>query len=114
MMVFDPLAVSLVICFNYLLKQHKSKTTIEPIPTTTSTPITTNTPTPTSTPTSTPTYVSISIPETTSTIMPMTSTEIISGIKKPKQPPPKEGEVARLEKILEEQRKERAERKQEN
>lgn len=104
MMVFDPLAVSLVICFNFIVKNRKTKIKIEPTPTVTAT----------STPTPTPTYTPTGTPETTSTLMPMTSTEIISGIKKPKQPPPKEGEVARLEKILEDQRKERAERKQEN
>jgi hypothetical protein len=107
MLVFDPLAVSLVICFNYILKQRKPK---EITPVATKATIITNTPTITPT----PNYTFVSIPEITSTTMPMTSTEVISGIKKVKQPPPKEGEVARLEKILEEQRKERAERKHEN
>ncbi len=107
MMVFDPLAVSLVICFNYILKQRKPK---ETTPEATKATVITNTPTLTPT----PAYTFVSIPEIISTTMPMTSTEVISGIKKVKQPPPKEGEVARLEKILEEQRKERAERKHEN
>lgn len=114
MLVFDPLAVSLVICFNFILKQRRNKIPLKSV----STPIIEVTPTPTSTPTVTPTSTPSSTPTSTaeplSIIMPMTSTEVISGIKKPKQPPPKEGEVARLEKILEEQRKERAERKQEN
>lgn len=109
MIVFDPLAVSLILCFNYMVKQHntsKGKLEIAPVTIPTSTP--TLTPTPTPSTTELPFQQEFTYIETTPT---MKSSEIISGIKKIKQPPPKEGEVARLEKILEEQRKEREARK---
>jgi len=109
MIVFDPLAVSLILCFNYMVKKHnnsKGKLEIAPVTIPTSTP--TLTPTPTPSTTELPFQQEFTYIETTPT---MKSSEIISGIKKIKQPPPKEGEVARLEKILEEQRKEREARK---
>lgn len=109
MLVFDPLAVSLVICFNFLIKQRKPKASSQPS-------ITSNPELPK------PAESADTVAKLTTTTLPSsiepqqsmatnTSAEILTGQKKIKQPPPKEGEVARLEKILEEQRKERETRK---
>jgi hypothetical protein len=86
MLVFDPLAVCLILCFNYLIQEIPSKKKelipepIEPEPT----------PTP---------------------FMANTSSEIISGVRLPKPVVTPTQEAARLAKILEDQRAERAARK---
>ena len=52
MIVFDPLAVSLILCFNYMVKKHnnsKGKLEIAPVTIPTSTPTLTPTPTPSTT-----------------------------------------------------------------
>jgi predicted PurR-regulated permease PerM len=91
MSVFDPLAVCLVLCFNYLIKDGstKKKESKKPIVE----PVVVEVPTITPTPTLTAT------PESTI----MKSSEII--FNKTKEPlPPPAGEVLRLQNILEEQR----------
>lgn len=100
MFVFDPLAVSLVICFNFLIKHRKPREKIiELNPTFTPTPTAALTLIPTPTPTNLQNFMASN-----------TSTEIISGIKKIKQPPPLEGEAKRIADILEAQRQEKIER----
>lgn len=96
MLVFDPLAVCLVLCFNYLIKDIVSKKKVinDPLPVSIVTP-----------------SLSASTSVILETPLPMKSSEILFGKKreKPKHPPV-EGEVQRLESILEQQRKEKAER----
>lgn len=94
MLVFDPLAVCLVLCFNFLIKDIASKKKMQVL-TEDKAPLVDIEPTPTPEPT----------PKS------MKSSEIIFGQKKEKpKHPPAEGEVERIQRILEEQRKEKAER----
>ncbi len=98
MLVFDPLAVCLVLCFNHLIKDITNKRkTIYPV-------------------TNQKETVNIDVtpaltPSIKLNLESMKSSEIIFGKKKEKpEHPPVEGEVQRIEKILEQQRKEKAER----
>ena len=102
MLVFDPLAVCLVLCFNYLIKDISNrKKKLYPVSDETETVSIEPTPSVTPTPTSSTEII----------LKPMKSSEIIFGKRKEKPAqPPVEGEVQRLERILEEQRKEKAER----
>jgi len=98
-LVFDPLAVGLILCFNYLIKDLSNKKKLE------------NTPLPTTPLVSIEPPVYSTLASSTSESQPMKSSEIIFGLKKqkPKHPAP-QGEVKRLEEMLEAQRKEKAER----
>lgn len=97
MLVFDPLAVCLILCFNHLIRDlpKKKKVTIEPALESELINITTP-------------LSSTTVPSTQE-IQPMKSSEIIFGKPRVKHIPA-EGEVKRLEQILEQQRKEKAER----
>lgn len=109
MFVFDPLAVSLVICFNFLIKHRKPKEkTFQIKPTTTPAPTATLIPTLTPTPTST--LIPVLVEPQEQFMASNTSSEIISGKKKIKQPIVLEGEAKRIADILEAQREEKLER----
>lgn len=100
MLVFDPLAVCLVLCFNYLIRDISNKKKVEQISKDQPRPVSIDAPVlPTSAPSS---------PEES---IPMKSSEIIFGQKRIKQKHlAPEGEAKRLQDILEAQRKEKAER----
>ena len=112
MLVFDPLAVCLILCFNYMVDEIKeSKNTKKPIipPTPTPTPEPTVTPTPEPTLTPTPTVT----PEPTLTPTPtlMKSSEIIfNRVSDKRNRGPLDGEAKRFESIFEKQRREKEER----
>lgn len=109
MFVFDPLAVSLVICFNFLIKHKKPQEKslqINPTNTPTPTPELTATLNPTLMPTPTPTLVELQ----EQFMATNTSSEVISGKKKIKQPIVLDGEAKRIADILEAQRQEKLER----
>jgi hypothetical protein len=105
MFVFDPLAVSLVICFNFLIKHRKPKETPFQLK-----PTITPTPTATLIPTLTPTPIPTLVEPQEQFMASNTSSEIISGKKKIKQPVVYEGEAKRIADILEAQRQEKLER----
>jgi hypothetical protein len=98
-LVFDPLAVGLILCFNYLIKDLSNKKKLE------------NTSPPTTPLVSIEPPVYSTLASSTSESQPMKSSEIIFGLKKQKSKhPAPQGEVKRLEEILEAQRKEKVER----
>jgi hypothetical protein len=100
MLVFDPLAVCLILCFNHLIKDLPRRKKIEVTPEPTPTPVNIDLP-----------VYSTSAPSTPETES-MKSSEIIFGQKqpKPKHPLTPEGEAKRLADILEQQRQEKANR----
>jgi hypothetical protein len=99
-LVFDPLAVCLILCFNHLIKDLPRRKKIEVTPEPTPTPVNIDLP-----------VYSTSAPSTPETES-MKSSEIIFGQKqpKPKHPLTPEGEAKRLADILEQQRQEKANR----
>ena len=100
MLVFDPLAVCLVLCFNYLIKDISNKKKVERASKDQSKGVSIDT-----------LILPTSAPSTPEESITMKSSEIIFGQKREKQKhPAPEGEVKRLEEILEQQRKEKAER----
>lgn len=97
MLVFDPLAVCLILCFNHLIKDLPRRKKLEVTPELTPTPVNID-----------PPVYSTPAPSTSEQES-MKSSEIIFGKPKVKHQSPI-GEVKRLEEILEQQRKEKAER----
>jgi hypothetical protein len=109
MSVFDPLAVCLIICFNYLIKDISNKKKDEKLPQPIEEPVSTITPG--------------IVPEPTPSMLPVNAEakeateEIVSEVLVEPEPTPVinnlEGEVLRLQNILKQQREERALRKSE-
>jgi hypothetical protein len=107
--VFDPLAVCLIICFNYLIKDISNKKKDEKLPQPIEEPVSTITPG--------------IVPEPTPSMLPVNAEakeateEIVSEVLVEPEPTPVinnlEGEVLRLQNILKQQRQERAIRKSE-
>ena len=109
MSVFDPLAVCLIICFNYLIKDISKKKKTEELPQPEKEPVSTITPVSVPVPTPSTLPVNVETKEATKEIIPEVLVE--------PEPTPAvnnlESEVLRLQNIFEQQRQEKAVRKSE-